>query len=116
MAHVQNLQELPVLETWQHKSARFWTIFFTLADQIIFNQMQIAIFGYSQFVDAPKIVSAGTPVRAKHIVALVQEKLGEIGAILACYACNQCSLHNGTAVFAIGVEPRLKGNTPAGVA
>ena len=52
-------------------------------------QMRIAV----QMVDPPRVEAARTPDDAVHLVALLQQQLGQIGTILTRYARNQCSFH-----------------------
>ncbi|MBS1245507.1 MAG: hypothetical protein H6R36_162 [Chloroflexi bacterium] len=51
--------------------------------EVVFDQAQVRVAADAEFIDAPKVDRAGAAVRAVDDVALLKQRLGEIGAVLA---------------------------------
>ena len=51
--------------------------------QVVFNQVQIGVVLDAQLFNAPEVDGAGPPISALHGVALVEQELRQIGAVLA---------------------------------
>ena len=47
-----------------------------------------------QVADALEVLGAGPANDAMNLVALFQQQIGEVGAVLASDACNQCFFHD----------------------
>lgn len=61
--------------------------------QVVFDQVQIGVVLNAQFFDAPEVDRAGAAVGAVHGVALVEQELRQVGAVLAGYAGDECCFH-----------------------
>ena len=65
--------------------------------QVVFDQRQVRVRGDAQFLDTPEVGRAGAAEGARHVVALLDQQLRQVGAVLAGDAGNDgpfgCSLH-----------------------
>jgi hypothetical protein len=61
--------------------------------QVVFDQVQIGVVLDAQLFDAPEVDGAGAAVGAVDGVALVEQELGQICAVLACDAGNDGGPH-----------------------
>ncbi len=58
----------------------------TEVGQIVFDEAQIRIPGNAKFVHAPEVDGTGAPIRAGHLIALVEQQFRQIRAVLAGHA------------------------------
>ncbi len=61
--------------------------------QVVFDQMQIGVVLDAQFFDAPEVYGTGAAVGAVNVVALGEQQLRKICAVLACDAGDDGGFH-----------------------
>ena len=61
--------------------------------QVVFDQLQVRMVGNAQLLHAPEIDGAGAAKSAEDAVALFQQQLRKVGAILPGDACNNGFFH-----------------------
>ncbi|MNN33189.1 hypothetical protein D3C81_1469350 [compost metagenome] len=61
--------------------------------QVVLDQMQVGVVLDAQLLDPPEVHRAGAAVGAIHLVAFLEQKLGQICPVLSANAGNNCSFH-----------------------
>ena len=91
----QNAVALAVIDRHPVRIQPGQTIRAARVRQVVFNQVQIGVVLDAQLFNGPEVDGAGPPISAVHGVALVEQELGEVGAVLTCNAGDDCCLAHG---------------------
>jgi len=60
--------------------------------EVVFDQLQVRMARDAELFDTPEIDRAGAAIGAEHRVALVEQELGQVGAILSGDTGDDCRL------------------------
>ena len=63
--------------------------------EIVFDEVEVGVFVAAQFFEAPEVHRAGAAIGTVNGVPFAEEQAGEVGAVLACDAGDECDVRHG---------------------